>query len=153
MASCSRFPCPSRRWLPVAFASVLLAALAAREPAAQPAPGPEGRDTRRPLQYDQTDWWGEVHRWTGSEATRPRATRPPAAPARTRAAPAEGASTIVTSATSRANIRQEPSLDAPVVRSMPRESSLTVFGEAPGGWYHVGESEPFGWIHRSALRR
>ena len=61
--------------------------------------------------------------------------------------------TVVTSATSRANIRREPSLSAPVLRAMPQSSTLRVFGEAPGGWFQVGEAEPFGWIHASALQR
>lgn len=148
----SRPHLPRLRRAGLVLGAILLAGLTAGESAAQTAPG--GRDSRRPLQYDPTDWWGEVHRWTGSEATRPRAARPPPpAPRTAGTAPAEGARTVVTSATSRANIRREASLDAPVVRTMPRESTLTVFGEAEGGWYHVGDAEPFGWIHRSALRR
>lgn len=109
-----------------------------------------------PLQYETTDYWAEVHRWTGSEATRPRSQGPGARPGT--AAPIvtpapDGSPTVTTSATARANIRSAPDLSAPVVRSMPRRSVLRVFGEAPGGWFHVGVTEPFGWVNAAALQR
>jgi hypothetical protein len=121
------------------------------------APPPRAEPGRgQPLREDPTDWWGEVHGWTGSDATRPRAARRTAAPAAEtrRAAPAPGErASITTSPTSRANVRREPSLDAPVVRRMERGSRLNVFGEAPGGWLQVGEAEPIGWMHESVLQR
>jgi hypothetical protein len=40
-----------------------------------------------------------------------------------------------------------------LVRVVRPGTSLTVFGEAPGGWLQVGEADqPIGWIHQSALR-
>ncbi|HEY4253431.1 MAG TPA: SH3 domain-containing protein [Roseomonas sp.] len=89
---------------------------------------------------------------------------PPAAaalPSPAPAAPAPGqapAAMVVASPSSRssvttrqhANLRTSPS-GGSVVRVVPPGSSLTVFGEAPGGWYQVGESEPQGWIHGSML--
>jgi SH3-like domain-containing protein len=60
---------------------------------------------------------------------------------------------VTTSATARANIRREPASTAPVLRVVRPGSTLTVFGEAPGGWLHVGDADrPIGWIHHSALR-
>ena len=154
-------PCPRAApgpfWLRAAVFCALMPGVAAL---AQPAPPMPGRDPARgqPLQQDPGDWWGDVHRWTGSDATRPAAPRTPraspqAAPTRPAGAPMGEGGTVVTSATSRANIRREPSLSAPVLRAMPQSSTLRVFGEAPGGWFHVGEAEPFGWIHASALQR
>ena len=154
-------PCPHAApgpsWLCLAVLCALTPAAAALAQPAAPAPG---RDSARgqPLQQDPGDWWGDVHRWTGSDATRPAAPRAPrgapaSAPARGGEASAGGAGTVVTSATSRANIRREPSLSAPILRAMPQSSTLRVFGEAPGGWFQVGEAEPFGWIHASALQR
>ena len=110
-----------------------------------------------PLQYESEDVWADVHRWTGSEETRPRgqrqAPRPqqPAAPVAVTAAP-DGTRRVTTSA-ARANLRAEPSLTAPVLRAMPRGSVLRVFGEAAGGWFQVGEAEAFGWVHESVLQR
>lgn len=122
--------------------------------------GAAGRDRGPfpPLQYESTDFWAEVHRWTGSEATRPRTQGPAgrpgqAAPAAPAASSPDGSPTVTTSAAARANIRAAPDLAAPVVRSMPRGSALRVFGEAPGGWFNVGETEPFGWVHERALQR
>ena len=130
----------------------------------QPAPG------GAPLREEPGDWWGDVHRWTGSDATRPRRSAEPAAggggPPRRAAGggptrggaggaapPQEAAGRVTTSATSRANIRREPSTGAPVQRVVRPGTSLRVFAEAPGGWLQVGEAdEPIGWIHQSALQ-
>lgn len=137
---------PRPRLLPL----LLLALLGAGPALAQAPRADDGR--RQPLREDPANWWGEVHGWTGSDATRPRGGGPPAG----RAPPtprAEGRATVTTSPTARANVRRAPALDAPVARLMPRNSRLTVFGEAPGGWFQVGEAAPFGWIHESAVRR
>lgn len=50
-----------------------------------------------------------------------------------------------------ANLRTSPGGGGVVLRVMPPGSSLRVFGEAPGGWYQVGDTEPWGWIHGSLL--
>lgn len=58
--------------------------------------------------------------------------------------------TVVTSARSGANLRHTPRGE--VLRTVPRSSTLEVLGEAPGGWYQVGENgEAFGWVHASVL--
>jgi hypothetical protein len=58
---------------------------------------------------------------------------------------------VVTSARSPANIRSSPQ-GGTVLRTVPRATSLDVFGEAPGGWVQVGSgSEIWGWIHTSLL--
>lgn len=110
-----------------------------------------------PLQYESEDVWADVHRWTGSEETRPRGQRQatraqqPAAPAAVTTTP-DGTRRVTTSA-ARANLRAEPSLTATVLRSVPRGSVLRVFGEASGGWFQVGDAEAEGWIHGSVLQR
>ncbi|MBR0643280.1 SH3 domain-containing protein [Plastoroseomonas hellenica] len=50
-----------------------------------------------------------------------------------------------------ANLRSNPAGGGAVLRVVPPGSSLRVFGEAPGGWYQVGDTEPWGWIHGSLL--
>lgn len=59
--------------------------------------------------------------------------------------------TVTTTLRSPANIRSEPSGGGSVVRVAPRGSALQVYGEAAGGWYMVGEGEPWGWVHGSML--
>lgn len=114
-------------------------------PAAAQTPSRVDPAVRAPLREDPTDYWADVHRWTGSDATRPRAAaRAPA--------PAAPERTVTTTRTSRANIRREPATTAPVVRSVPPGTVLNVFAEGPEGWLHVGDgARPTGWIHPSAL--
>jgi hypothetical protein len=50
---------------------------------------------------------------------------------------------------SAANVRAQPGGE--VLRVAPRGATLDVFEEAPGGWYLVGEGEPWGWVHGSLL--
>ncbi len=38
-------------------------------------------------------------------------------------------------------------------RVIPAGTSLRVFGQAPGGWYQVGDTAPFGWVHESMVDR
>ncbi|MGG5810180.1 SH3 domain-containing protein [Falsiroseomonas sp. CW058] len=71
------------------------------------------------------------------------------APPMAAAGPAQGSAT--TSQRTPVNIRSSPSGGGEVLRVVPRGSSLTVFGQAPGGWYQVGEGEPWGWVHGSML--
>jgi len=130
------------RWLAMACTMLCLAAT----PARAQAPG-----VNPPLRDDPGDWWGDVHRWTGSDATRP--TRPTPPTARPPTAAPEGTRRVTTSATARANLRREPSTTAEVLRVMRPGSVLIVFGEAPGGWLQVGDGDqPAGWVHRSALQ-
>jgi hypothetical protein len=61
------------------------------------------------------------------------------------------ARTVMTSSTTGANIRSSPQSGA-VLRTAPRSTVLEVFGEAPGGWYQVGQDgTAWGWVHRSVL--
>ena len=72
---------------------------------------------------------------------------PPAAGPASQAHPAIGAVTVRQSAT----VHAEPR--GPSVRTVARGTSLHVFGQAPGGWYQVGDSAPWGWVHESMLER
>jgi hypothetical protein len=60
---------------------------------------------------------------------------------------------VTTTAAHPVNIRSHPRGGGAVVRVVPRASVLRVFGEAPGGWFQVGEDQPFGWVHGSMLQR
>ncbi|CAH2600764.1 protein of unknown function [Rhodovastum atsumiense] len=51
------------------------------------------------------------------------------------------------------NLRAGPSGGGEVIRVVPRDTTLRVFGEAPGGWYQVGDAAPWGWIHSSMVQR
>ncbi|WP_170979557.1 SH3 domain-containing protein [Roseomonas sp. HF4] len=106
-----------------------------------------------PLRPGPADFWSDVHRWTGSEATRP--VGPAARPAPVggaRAAPG-ALRQVITSRRSRANLRRDPGLDAPVLRVLPPGTALNVFAEADGGWLQVGEDRAAGWMHESVLDR
>jgi hypothetical protein len=39
------------------------------------------------------------------------------------------------------------------VRVVPKGAVLRIFSQAPGGWYEVGGSSPWGWVHESLLQR
>lgn len=128
---------------------ILLFALLAGHAVAQAPPALPDPSRRPPLQNDPTDYWADVHRWTGSDATRPqRGAAPPAtAPLR------DGARRVTTSATARANIRREPSTGAPVLRSLRPGTALIVAEETPDGWLQVlQDGRASGWIHQSALQ-
>jgi hypothetical protein len=131
-------------------AALLVIALALTPAVAQTPPRPDPA-ARQPLREDPTDYWADVHRWTGSDATRPRAAARAPAPAGAAAAAVPGR-TVTTTRTSRANIRREPATTAPVLRSVPPGTVLNVFAEGPEGWLQVGNgARPTGWIHPSAL--
>ena len=67
------------------------------------------------------------------------------------AAPQSPLRTVVTTARSGANLRASPQ-GGTVLRVVPRSSTLQVFGEAPGGWYQVGQNgAAWGWLHSSVL--
>ena len=60
------------------------------------------------------------------------------------------ASRIVTARTG-ANIRSAPR-GGEVVRSLPTGGRMDVIGEAPGGWYQVGQNgSAIGWVHNSVV--
>ncbi len=48
-------------------------------------------------------------------------------------------------------LRAAPAASAAVVGVIPRGTVLRVFGQAPGGWRRVGETEPAGWVHASLM--
>ena len=50
-----------------------------------------------------------------------------------------------------ANVHSSPG--GPSVRTVAQGVSLRVFAQASGGWYQVGDSAPFGWVHESMLNR
>lgn len=82
----------------------------------------------------------------------------PTAPAPFQQAPAVAPPPIAAtrpqgSATTRqnANLRANPFGGGAVVRVLPQGSVLSIYGQAPGGWYQVGEGEPWGWVHGSML--
>jgi hypothetical protein len=69
------------------------------------------------------------------------------------ASPVTVTRSVTTTAAHPVNIRSHPRGGGAVVRIVPRASVLHVFGEAPGGWFQVGEEQPFGWVHGSMLKR
>ncbi len=77
-----------------------------------------------------------------SPAGRPAATANPPSPA--------GASGSVTMRQN-GNLRTDP--HGASIRVVPQGTSLRVFGQAPGGWYQVGDTAPLGWVHESMLDR
>jgi hypothetical protein len=60
-------------------------------------------------------------------------------------------------ATGNVTVRQNANLHAdphgPSVRVVQQGTALRVFAQAPGGWYQVGDTAPWGWIHESMLDR
>ena len=40
-----------------------------------------------------------------------------------------------------------------ILRVEPRGKELRVFGEAPGGWLQIGDTEANGWVHSSMIQR
>ncbi|WP_244459553.1 SH3 domain-containing protein [Roseomonas fluvialis] len=119
---------------------VLLPGIAGAQAPRPPAGG-------APLRDEPGDWWGDVHRWTGSDATRPRG-----GAARSAAPAPPTGRTVTTVRTGRANLRRDPSMTAPVARMLPPGTVLNVFAEGPDGWLQVGEGDrPAGWIHPTAL--
>jgi hypothetical protein len=79
----------------------------------------------------------------------PTAAPPQAGPAPSAVAPIAPTARGTVSVRSAANIRTHPGGE--VLRVAPRGATLDVFEEAPGGWYKVGEGEPWGWVHGSLL--
>jgi hypothetical protein len=63
------------------------------------------------------------------------------------AAPAEGSVTM----RQNGNLHADPL--GPTIRVVPQGTTLRVFAQAPGGWYQVGDTTPWGWVHESMLNR
>ena len=49
------------------------------------------------------------------------------------------------------NIRNAP--QGETIRVEPQGKELRVFGEAPGGWLQIGDTEANGWVHSSLVQR
>jgi len=49
------------------------------------------------------------------------------------------------------NIRTAP--QGETIRVEPQGRELRVFGEAPGGWLQIGDTEANGWVHSSLVQR
>ncbi|WP_158742848.1 SH3 domain-containing protein [Acidisphaera sp. L21] len=84
-----------------------------------------------------------------------------AAAARVTPVAAAGAKTpgtvVPTEASGTATVRQSANVHSdpkgPTTRTVTQGTSLKIFGQAPGGWYQVGDTAPFGWVHESMLER
>ena len=75
-------------------------------------------------------------------------TRPVAATPLTKA-PMEASGTVIVRQSS--NVHSDPK--GPSIRTVQQGASLHIFGQAPGGWYQVGDTAPFGWVHESMLSK
>ena len=69
------------------------------------------------------------------------------APSAPRSTPASG--TVVMR--QNGNIRIAP--QGETIRVEPQGKELRVFGEAPGGWLQIGDTEANGWVHSSLVQR
>lgn len=78
----------------------------------------------------------------------PAAEPPPAAPRE----PAEPPPVWIGQVRTRewANVREAPSIEAPVARTARPGAVLRLYGQA-GSWARVGEEQPWGWVHSSLL--
>ena len=75
----------------------------------------------------------------------PAAPAPTATPAPADSAPASGSVTM----RQNANLHSDP--HGPATRVVPQGTVLRVFATAPGGWYQVGDTAPWGWVHESMV--
>lgn len=53
---------------------------------------------------------------------------------------------------SRVNLRSEPNMDAPVVRTLSSGTEVTVYGETKSGWYYVNTGWDEGYIKSSLVK-
>ena len=55
------------------------------------------------------------------------------------------------------SVRQSANVHAgpggPSIRTVSQGATLHIFSQAPGGWYQVGDTAPFGWVHESMLNK
>lgn len=68
-------------------------------------------------------------------------------------APARGQISADGTATVRQSANVHASPGGPNVRTVPQGMTLHIFATASGGWYQVGDTAPFGWVHESMLNR
>ena len=68
-----------------------------------------------------------------------------------RAAPGQVAAGGTVTVRQSANVHNGPG--GPSVRTVPAGMVLHVFAQATGGWYQVGDTAPFGWVHESMLNK
>ena len=57
------------------------------------------------------------------------------------------------SVTMRQNANIHASPHGPSVRVVPQGTVMRIFATASGGWYQVGDTAPWGWVHDSMLER
>lgn len=60
--------------------------------------------------------------------------------------------TVKTKSGSRVNLRSEPNMDAPVVRTLASGTEVTVYGETKSGWYYVNTGWDEGYIKSSLVK-
>ena len=80
-------------------------------------------------------------------ALKPSASTPAASAQQGAKPPIEASGTVVVRQS--ANVHSDPK--GPSIRTVQQGASLHIFGQAPGGWYQVGDTAPFGWVHESML--
>ena len=73
------------------------------------------------------------------------------------APPASNATISGIAASGRVEMRRNGNLHARPhgrdVRVVPEGTAMRIFSTAPGGWYEVGDTSPWGWVHESLLKR
>ena len=75
----------------------------------------------------------------------------PQTPAVAQAAPASSPASGTVVMRQNGNIRTAP--QGETIRVEPQGRELRVFGEAPGGWLQIGDTEANGWVHSSLVQR
>jgi hypothetical protein len=79
------------------------------------------------------------------------------APAAQRQPPASAAVLTPTAASRTVVMRQSGNIHSQpqgeTIRIEPQGKELRVFGEAPGGWLQIGDTEANGWVHSSVVQR
>ena len=74
-----------------------------------------------------------------------------APPARPDPSPAPGQTPAGGTVTVRQSANVHASPGGPSIRTVQQGASLHVFATSNGGWYQVGDTAPFGWVHESML--
>lgn len=123
-----------------------------------PAPGPIGSVAPMPPLPDTV----------ADPSRRPAASAPPAPPAVPASRPVPAAAPPATAdappvaaasvpASGSVTMRQNANIHAaphgPSVRVVPQGTVMRIFATASGGWYQVGDTAPWGWVHDSMVER
>jgi hypothetical protein len=87
---------------------------------------------------------------TGAPAA-PAPAAQPQPPATAQAAPKSTPASGTVVLRQNGNIRIAP--QGETIRVEPQGKELRVFGEAPGGWLQIGDTEANGWVHNSLVQR